>query len=100
MGEVLHTTELYRKDKNTSPVCKRHSKPHWEKRSTIGFHSNSTAMTDMHATASPKPQPTPLTSYAIVTLDGKELETRPTYWTALLRAYAIAKMGSFTIEPR
>lgn len=53
----------------------------------------------MHAPLT-KPQPTPPTSYAIVTLDGKELDRRDTYFGALLRGYSIARMGTFVIEER
>lgn len=44
----------------------------------------------------PKPE-----RYTIVSLaDGQEKGSRATYWLALLHAYSIMRMGTFTIERR
>lgn len=56
----------------------------------------------MHAPLNTEPAQEPVPPrYAIIRLsDGKEMDNRETYWTALMHAYTIMRMGTFTVEER
>lgn len=56
----------------------------------------------MHAPLNTEPTQEPAPQrYAIIRLsDGKEMDNRETYWLAMMRAYTIMRMGTFTVEKR
>lgn len=54
----------------------------------------------MHAPASPPKPDLKEKVFEIRDLTGKVVETRPTYWTALMRGYLTLRNGNFTIEER
>lgn len=55
----------------------------------------------MHSIANPPPkQEKKEQVWEIRDLAGKVLETRPTYWTALMRGYLTLRNGNFTVEER
>jgi hypothetical protein len=53
----------------------------------------------MHASRPTPPPKPPEKQFAILKLDGTEVATRETYWKALIHAYSIMRMGTFTVEP-
>jgi hypothetical protein len=46
-----------------------------------------------------KPAP-PEREFAILTLEGVEVDVAPTYYLALMRGYQLLKCGRFTVEPK
>jgi hypothetical protein len=57
-------------------------------------------MTIMHAPA-PNPKPdTKEKTFAILTLDGKEVDTAPTRWIGLMRGYLKLGCGNFSVEEK
>jgi hypothetical protein len=53
----------------------------------------------MHAIPTPPPKP-PEKQFAILKLDGTEVATRETYWTALMYGYLALRNGNFTVEEK
>lgn len=48
----------------------------------------------------PLPEPAKGPRYAILNLKGEEVDSRPAYWTALMRGYMTLRNGNFTVERR